>query len=285
MEVNPGTGGAAAPPAWFSALEQPEQEQITKRGWDKLEPGLAALESFKSLRELQKMHGGLTAGTTVAIPQPGADGLTDPEKVKAFWTKLGAPADAAGYDLSKVTHSDGRTLDGNYVDAVKKAAVAANIPAGLLGDFVKGMVPHLELAERDARMARETQLANSKAALEAEWGANAPKNKYIATQALNTLSQMGTGFTPEALAAFEQGNPEGYGIVMKMLVGLGNLMGEGRFVPSGGQVADTVESLTAELEALKNDSGWVSRFASGDVAAVKKHRELIAALHRAQQGR
>ena len=257
-------------PAWHAGLDDEHRTHITSKGWDKLDGPAAAAAIATAYRGLEKMHGSLAAGNTVAIPKPedGAD------VQKAFWQKLGAPPAADGYKFDALKFKDGTGLDPAFQDAVRAAAAATNMPAPLLNAFLAQMLPHMETEEVADLAAKQVEAAASKAALETEWGADLMKNKFIAGRAMDALA-----IPAEALAAIESLPSVGYQGVMNMMLKLGTQMGEARFVPNGGAGGSgtmTPDQARDQLAAYSRDTAWVTRFANGGVNEIKQRNDLTA---------
>lgn len=253
-------------PAWHAELA--DWPSLQARGWDKLDAPTAAAAIAKSYRELQQLHGGLAAGDVVPLPKAG-----DAEAAKAFWARLGAPAAPDGYKFDDIKFSDGTSVDQAFADQLRSAAAATHMPASMFDSFVRQMLPHMEQAEANERVSQQAAAQASRQALEAEWGPNILRNKFIASRAMEAL-----GLPAEAVAALEGLPGVGYQGVMNMMLKLGEQMGEARFVSSGtaSATALTRDQARAQLAALGRDENWVKRWASGGVAEAKQKSDLTA---------
>lgn len=254
--------------AWFDGFDEDGKAFVTSKGWNALEGDAAATAIATSYRELQKMHGGLAAGSAVILPKPDADAETQ----GAFWEKVGAPKEKAAYKFDGIALSTGESLEDGFVDAVREAALKARIPAQLLPEFVRQFVPYIEQEEKNGVLDAQNAVTASKAALEAEWGPNLAKNKFMAAQAMDTF-----GIKGETVTALE--NSMGYQWVMNHFKQLGEAMGEARFVPGGGHSGVmTPEEARTELARLQNDDGFRQRWAAGGVAEIAMKTRLIKAM-------
>lgn len=262
--INDTTGGAAAPPSWHS--EFGDWPTLTANGWDKLDAPVAAATIAKSYRELQKLHGDLSAGNVVRLP--AAD---DQAAQAAFWERVGAPKDATGYKLDEIKFADGSAFDLGFQDAVRQAAAEAHMPANMLDAFLRRMVPHMESDDAAELAAKTAAVQESRRLLETEWGAEMMKNKFIASRAMDALH-----LPAETVSALESLPGVGYAGVMKMFKQLGDMMGEARFV-SGSTATGTMNREQAEgrLRSLMTDENWVKRWAAGGVNEMREKADLI----------
>lgn len=257
------------PTSWWAGLDADHQALVTARGLEKLTPDVAAQTVVKSYRELQKLHGGIASGEYIKPPGPNDDDAAR----KAFYQKLGAPADATGYKFDDLKFSDGSSLEQSFQDQVREAAAAANMPAHMLNAFVAKMIPHMEASEQNENLAQQAAIQTARQTLDTEWGANTMNNKFIASRAMDALR-----LTPEAVSAMEGLPGVGYVGLMKMFKQLGDAMGEGRFVPSGGGGGAgslTPEGAREKLAALGNDKGWVKRWQDGGAEEIAYKTNLV----------
>lgn len=254
-------------PAWHAGLDDDGKAWATASGLINLNAEEAARASVKSYRELQKLHGGLAAGDVVKLPKEGADEAT----VKSFYQKVGVPADPTGYGFDGLVFSDGTSPEAAFQDAARAAAHKANLTPAQLKSFVSSLMPYMEQVEKDDQVASQAALADAAKALEAEWGPRAANNKFISTSAMKTL-----GVTDETIAEVQK-SPLGYAATMKLFLRLGEMLGEAKFVPAGGNVpgAMSKEQARSQLETLGKDEAWVKRFLAGGAAEMDQRRNLI----------
>lgn len=254
--------------AWFDTLDDDHRAHIVSKGWDKLEGDGAATAIATAYRGLEKLHGGVSSGEYVKPPGP-----TDtPEAVKAFWQKLGTPADAKGYDFDALKFKDGTGFDPAFQDQARAAAAKANIPASMLNVFLAEMIPHMEAEETSDVASKQAALEASQRELDTAWGAEAARNKFLVTQAQDTLK------VPQEVRDALVGSM-GYRATMEHFLGLSKMLGEGRFVPSGGQggtASLTKEQAQAKFEALSRDDAWRARWAAGGAEEIKTKSDLMS---------
>lgn len=261
-----GEGGAAGGGAklWYDGADADMVAALTSKGWDKLEPAQAALQAFQSYRNAEKLVGA-PPDKVIRLPN-------DPNDVtgmRAVWQRLGAPGDPKDYDFATVKNPDGTPVDQAKVDFYRSLAAEFNLPkdaAPKLGD-------KLLKAEQASTQARDAEnaakLLEEQTALNKLWGQNAPAHKLVAQQAAAAL-----GVKPEAVAALEK--VIGYAGVMEMFRNIGSKIGEDKFVvgnTAGGGTLDKQQA-QAQLNDLKQDKEWVTRYLNGGVA----EKKLMSAL-------
>ncbi len=263
---------------WYAGLDAEHQSMLQSRGLHTMDPAQAAVELAKAYRGSERLRGGLAAGDVVALPR-GPDhpqGAATPEELKAFWQRVGAPADASGYKFDDLKFSDGTSPDQSFQDQVRAAAAASNMPAHMLNSFMKQMLPHMEAEEANSNVAAQAAATASRQALDAEWGVNAMRNKFVAGRAADMLQAASGVDVTAAMDELQKSPGVGYAGVMKMLKAIGEMAGEGRFVPSGGQQgAMTKEQAQERLSSLGKDQGWLRRWAAGGSDEAKLKTDLI----------
>lgn len=267
---------SATPPApqvekpWFDGADPETIGHLQAHGWDKRTAPEAALEAVKSYREAQKLLG---APPSQLLRFPKDAGDTD--GWKSVWSRLGAPADAAGYDLAGVKFADGSALDDGFSDGFKSAAAGLHLTkeqASGVAQFFAGFMDKVSTAEG---VERQAALANEQTSLRQNWGANYEANLFVAKQAAAAL-----GVKPEQVATLE--TSIGYAGVMEMFRSLGMKIGEGRYIAGDKQGSNpgvmTREEASAKMDALKHDAAWVKRYLSGDREAAQEMQALVKML-------
>jgi hypothetical protein len=238
-----------APEGWWSKLEEADRGFVTNRGWDKLDPGAAAAEALKAYRGSEKLRGGLASGDVVALPKQG-----DAEGAKEFWKKVGTPEKPEGYNFEGLQTKAGVAPEEGYLAAARAAAHATNMPAHMLREFMGHMQPWQDgIAERQqAQLTVDVQQQDRD--LQLHWGANTPRNKFIAARAMDTMN-----VSAEAIATADRAM--GHVPFMDMFLEIGNLLGESRFVGGGGPVGTmTADQAAARREQLMADEGFRARW-------------------------
>lgn len=203
--------------------------------------------------------------------------------VKAFWQRLGVPAEAKEYDFSTIKRADNTDLQPGFADAMRAALHTNFVPKDRAGAIVASVVKALDSADAEKAGAAAAKLTEEKAALLKNWGTNADFHKLTAMQGAKRL-----GVAPETVAALE--NSIGYAAVMEMFRKIGGATSEDTFVegktPSSGSM--TREMAVSRKAELMADSAWQQRFLSGDAAAGTEMRNLdymIAGIDPAALGR
>jgi hypothetical protein len=234
---------------------------VQNKGWDKLDPAAAAATIARAHREAEK-HFGVPADQLLRMPKADA-----PEaEVKAFWNKLGVPADATGYKFEGVEE--------NVAELAREIALANNIPVSQ----AQGLARHLaafaekEIAETDAQAAQ--QLQQQRDELQRNWGAQHSTNLEVARRGAAKL-----GFDADTFAALE--NSAGYAKVMEAMRQVGVAAGEAKFFEgdagagtgTGGQ-SMTRDQAVARIESLKGDREWGKRWMAGGTAEIREWEDL-----------
>lgn len=262
-----GTGGGTGdpPPAWHAGLEADLVGHAQNRGWDKLDPAKAAQEALKAHREAEKMIG-IPADRVLKLP---AD-KTNEAEWKSIWQRLGVPVDAKEYDFSTVKNAKGEPIAPALADAIRAEAFAANVPKDAVSRVAAAVVKHLDATQTEAAAVAAGKLAEEKAALNTNWGANRDANMIVARQGAAKL-----GITPEEVQALE--SVIGYAKVMETFRKVGAATGEAPFIASGGTKDGSgvmsKEQAVARKTELMGDKEWAKRYLDGGVA---EKREMTA---------
>lgn len=188
------------------------------------------------------------------------------EDLDAFYSKLGRPADAKGYEFKA---PDG--VDRTFLDA----AAGKFHELGLTTKQAQGLREWYDGQGTAATEAQKQQglLDNQsqQAALKTEWGA-----AYDAkiTQARMFANQAGI----DAPTLDKLQSVMGFDGVMKFMAGLGAKIGEGSF-PTGDRGtafgALTPAQAQAEIKALQNDKEFRGKYLAGNVEAKAKMAQLM----------
>jgi hypothetical protein len=262
---NPGGTGGATPAAWHANVAADIRDLWAAKSWDHSDPAKLAVTLTENYRNVEKFIG---APADQIIRLPKAD---DAAGFRALWTKLGAPQDATGYDLSGVKFADGKDLDAPFVESFRAAALAHGLTkeaaGGMAGFFTKFMdgVSAGEAAESTAALTREQE------ALKQNWGANFEANKFVASQAAAKL-----GVKPEQVAALEK--VVGYAKVMEMFRDIGVRTGEAKYVAGEGAGGNpsgvmSVDQAVARRTELMKDPVWAKAYLGGGATEA---REMLA---------
>lgn len=248
---------AAAAPKWIEKITDADMIGYFKnRGLDSKTVDEALFETAKAHREAQKIIG-VPQDELVRVPKP----TSTPEEKKAFYMRLGMPADPKEYELGDIK-------DEKVKETLLKAATSGNLSkeaAAAVAKEVSGYLTAID-TEREAQAAEKLTL--EKAELAKSWGPNHAANMIVAQNAARTL-----GIDPEAVAALEK--VAGYGKVMEMFRTLGTKLGEDTLVrsPGNGGVM-TKEEAVARKKDLMNDAAFTKKVLEGDTASVREIQGL-----------
>jgi len=243
------------------------------KGWDAADPATVAVAATKAHMEAEK-HIGAPANEMLRIPKP-----EDSAGRAAFWQKLGAPTDAAGYDFAGITKPDGTALDPNLVTDMRAAFANLNAPKALADEAVKAFVKYQDNTAKAGQAEAAAKLAEARAELDRNWGPNKAANLIIAQNAIRAL-----GIKPEAVSALE--GVAGYGVVMDMFRNIGSKIGEAAFIsnPSGqggGGGVMTADGAKARMDELKSDKAWATKLLQGDMATKLEWQNLTTLMAQA----
>lgn len=266
--------------SWFDGVDAAALTGIAAKGWDKLEGDAAAKAIFSSYSGLEKLHGQSSSADYVKL----ADFTSQDATVsKAAWAKLGVPENAGAYSLDGMKFKDGSGFDSAFVEAARAAGLAAGLTKAQLEKFVGGMMPYMEASEAADVAAAQTTRQSNEAELNGLWAEKAMANKYIANRAMDAVKSA-TGIDwSDALKALEGAPGGGYSKVMQLFKHLGDMMGEGRFIPAGDTQtgrAFTAEQARQRLDSLMADDSWRARVVAGDIGALKERADLHAIIAR-----
>lgn len=240
-------------PAWHDGIEADTLGWWQNKGYKLDDPKSLAADLTKQYRSLESKMGG-PADRLLHIPAADAK----PEDVKAFWAKLGAPAEAKEYDFNGIKFA-GDDLDPGFADAMRAGLAAAFVPKDKASQIVSAVVKYLESAETTEATLTNGKIAEEKAALAKDWGAKFDYNHLKAMEGARRL-----GITPESVKALE--GQIGYKGVMEAMRKIGAGTSEDTFVEAGITGAggpttrDGAVSRKAELMA---DSAWSDRYLKG----------------------
>jgi hypothetical protein len=262
------------PAAWHAGLDADALAHLGSKGWDKLDAPTVARTVYDSYRQAEKIIG-TSADKVIRIPE-----ATDTEGWKSVYAKLGAPPDPTGYDITGVKHTDGRDVDDGFRDFTRKVASELHLPKEAAPRLASEIVKYIDQAATERTASETAAVAASQQALRVAWGSNYDANKFLAT---NTAQKLGV--TPDAVNALEKAI--GYDRVMEMFRGIGAATGEDKFLGGGNHdnVVATLESATAEKEALKSDPDWTARFLNGGAAEKEQMRRLDTVIAAARTAR
>ena len=274
------TSTAAAP--WHDGIDAALLGHAQNKGWKYDNPKDAFAAAVNAHREAERFIGA-PANELLRMPKANA-AETD---VKAFYSRLGVPAEPKDYDLSAVKFSDGTELDANFTDTIRASLYRAHVAKDRAGDVVKDIVKFMESSDASDSAETAAKIAAERDALKNSWGRNAEANMFVARQALNRLAGA-AGMTADqagkAWDALSTVGGIGAAAALEMLRVAGSTMGEDRFVagnnPQGGHTPMTREAAAAEINSLKQDAAFRERLLKGSA----DDRRRWDALHKIAYG-
>ena len=244
-ETTTSTGSTSGATPWYEGADADTVGYLQNRGWTAKPVNEVAMEAIKAHRSAEKLIGA-PADRIIRLPNDANDEVG----WAGVWQKLGAPADAKGYDFSTVKFSDGSALDEKLVQSVQEAAAGAKVPLPMAQRLVQAVARYQESAKQADAAEKTTKLAESQTALRKNWGGNFEINKVIAQQAAKAL-----GATPEQVAALE--SVVGYDKVMEMFRSIGSKIGRAWRIYS----CTRCPTSNAVICGLSPNVGMVSLFA------------------------
>src|SRR5579859_7373911 len=158
-------GGGLKP--WYEGKADAELiGHLQNNGWDK-DPVEAAIAAAKSQREAQKKLG-VPPSELLRMVKPDS-----PEAdVKAFWNKLGAPADPKEYDFTGIKYADGEAIEPEFADALLASFAKRFVPKETALEIAKDVVKFADGDQQQQAAAKTAKVEAEKATLKAEWKQN-----------------------------------------------------------------------------------------------------------------
>lgn len=255
---------APAPAAnWLEGVPAEDLTYAQNRGYDKLQPKEALLQSMKSHREAEKLIG-VPPNQILHMPKDAADA----DGWLRFDNRVGVPADGK-YDYSGVKFTDGTELDAAFTTAINTVFKSVHVPKDAAKAVVQEVVKLMDSSDAIEKQAAADLLDVNRQELKAQWGPRFTPNMLMAKNVVNQLQ-----LPPEFISQLEKA--AGYVKTMETLVGLAHKIGEDQFIqggPNGDQVYSK-ESAKATLEAKQADKDWVKKLFAGDAAVNKEFNML-----------
>ena len=182
--------------------------------------------------------------------------------VKAFWGKLGAPADPKEYDFSAIKYADGTVIEPEFADQLRATFARRFVPKETAIEIAKDLAKFADGDEAKQAAEKTAKIEVERAQLKSEWKQDYEGNLYVARQGAKAL-----GLTPEHVNELE--NLIGYKAIMTAMHRVGALGKEANFIGGGGPNggAMTREQATARKADIMQDKAWVARYHNGDTAA------------------
>lgn len=250
---------------WHDGIDAETVGWWQNKGYKVESPKDLASAITKNYRDLERHLGG-GPDDIVRIPKAGSK----PEDIKAFWARLGAPAEAKEYDFNGIKFN-GEDLDPAFADHMRTTLAKRFIPKDQAAGLVKDVVEFLESADKAEASITNGKIAEEKANLQKNWGPNFDYNHLKAIEGARRL-----GITPEAVKALE--GQVGYAATMEAFRKIGAGTTEDMFVDSvrGGPhgVAVTREGAIARKAELERDPVWVKAYLSGGMEQAREMNAL-----------
>lgn len=200
---------------------------------------------------------GVPPDQIVRVPKADAK----PEDIRAYYTRLGAPAEAKDYDLSALTEA-------SLADALRPVLHDRGVTKDAATAVAAAVAKAMESKATQDKTLEEGKVAEERTKLQQNWG---DKYNYNHLQAIEGARRL--GITPEGVKALE--GQIGYAAVMEAMRKIGASTSEHTFVErgAGGSAGDvtTLEGAKARKAELMADPGWVDRYLKGGQA---ENREM-----------
>jgi hypothetical protein len=250
---------AAAPAAggkWYESLgfDADTVGWMGNRGLTEMDTTEALKNSINGFRNAEKFLG---------VPKDQLLRMPNFEKADAtelgeFWSKLGKPADAKGYELAV---PEGVSPD--YADHMAAAMHEAHIPKSMAAALVKANEGYIakmnESAKAAAVEANKSQVEN----LRKEWGEAFDVQEGAARHAAQEL-----GIQAEQLDALQ--GVIGFDGTMKLFASIAEKIGEPAFHGgSGGGEGGPMTPVRAQarIKELQGDKEWSAKYLNGNTEA------------------
>jgi hypothetical protein len=257
---------ATATAPWHQGIEADTLGFWQNKGLKLEDPKVLASELTKQYRQLES-HIGAPPDQILRMPKADAK----PEDVKAFWLRLGAPAESKDYDFSTVK-LNGQPLDDALSATLREAVAQAFVPKDRATGIAAAVAKHIESAEAAKAAVITAKIAEEKAALKRDWGTNEDFNRLKAMEGARRL-----GIDAAGITAME--NQIGYRAVMEAMRKIGVGTSEDTFVERGtasNGTPTTREGAQARLTELEANKDWGKRLKAKDAATVAEWRALTS---------
>lgn len=267
--------GAAAAPWYGDKIDEVTRGFWQNKGIDANDPIAVATKLTEFYRNSEKFIGA-PPEEMIRVPKANA-----PEAdIRAYWGRIGVPAEAKDYDLSTVKFADGKEL-GPLADVLRTALLDGRVPKDRAAQVAQHIVKHRE-AEATAALAEKTAVIKTeREALDKNWGPNKPYNEQIAKRALEDLGNaagLDAGQTKAAWDAISTVGGIGASYAMEMLRTIGARLnttpaGESLFVAGGAGQSNQVMSQAqakARIDELKMDRSFYKRLVTDKEVAARR---------------
>lgn len=247
--VNPAPDVPPANQNWFSTITDPDiTGYIQNRGLHTKSALDAFVDTAKAHREAQSKLS-IPSDRLLQLPNEG-----DVEATKAFWQKLGAPADSAGYAFEGIDFGDAE-LTTKFVDAFRSTAANLNMPKEMAEQYAKAVFKTITDVSAAEETASTAALAGERAKLEADWGPS-DGAKFAANMLLADRAATVLGVGPEEIAALK--DTIGGARVAQMFRDLGLKLGEAKYVADPNNARDGImtreQAIDRRFQLMGRDS-------------------------------
>lgn len=233
--------------------------------------GLVGLKGWKSAADAVQAYKhaqsfvGADPNTIVRLPGANADQATK----DAFYTKLGRPVDAKGYDIAVPTGADAK-----YADWARGTFLELGLTAEQGKALAAKNNEFIAVAGKAAQDARTVEWTAQNAALAKEWGSAHAQNVALVDKATHAL-----GLDQATLEAVR--DAMGPLKAMKFFHGLASKIGEDSFVTpehrdTGFSHVLAPAEAQARIKELRNDKEWAKAYLNKDAAKMAEMRQLQA---------
>lgn len=247
-----------AAPAWLSGADDLTVGYVQNKGWNDPKQ---VLEGY---RNLEKLLGADKANNAVIIPKPDADG----KEWDAVYNRLGRPEKPEGYKIPLPENTDpafAHESASKFYELGLTQKQGEQLAAWYNDKASQGTaILQQQAAER---------LQQEDIAIRQEWGAAYQQNLTAAQTAVR-----GLGLDAERIESLS--NAIGHKATMDLFYKIGSKLSEDSFVSGNGKESfsniPTPGQAKAEIQAKTNDQNFITRYRSGDAAAVQEMQRLHA---------
>lgn len=251
-------------PEWFEELDAELAAHAATKGWNKPASELDLGAMVKAHFNAEKMIG-VPADQLIRVPKDA----NDPNYASIYdrIVGMGAPKDAAAYDLSEVRFKDGSPIDEADANFVRGIAAELKLPVHAARVIAAKFADRASATLAEQAAGTETRKAANHAAIRSLWGTEHDQKAFSAQRAAEAV-----GFPADVISHMVELPAEKYIASMEALVKLGQQMNEAAMLRGGRGAADPTASMTADqardrIEELKTDQRWLAQFGAGDVEA------------------
>jgi hypothetical protein len=270
---------AATPASWFEGKVPPETVGFWQnKGLDPNDPVKVAEGLTKFYREVERFVGA-PPDEMIRIPKSNAA----ESDIRAYWNRIGVPAEAKDYDLSSVKTADGKEIDTARADVFRTAALAARVTKERAAPLLAAIIKHDEARDAAALADKTATIKAEREALDKNWGTNKTYNSAVAERALQELGKA-AGLTAEQTKAgwdaLSTVGGIGASYAMEMLRTFGQRLGEAPFIAAqpgqglGNEVMSKAQALS-EIESLKSDKAFYKQLVTDKSVEAKRRWENL----------